>query len=141
MKKTTQDLFSKYQTSHEIKRLCKRYKNDLAHLKNMPLLLFFDFVRLIPYQIDVAPVEVVARPKYLLQMPALDCKKKSILCGCYFELNGLKYRFIGSSNRPDQTIHHIFPQVCLNGVWKNFDATYNHYIFGQQKTLTNSVIL
>jgi hypothetical protein len=99
---------------------------------------FFNLVKDIPYRRDPRPVEVVARPYYLFKHRNLgiDCKKKTIAMASYLKANGIPYRLIGSSNRPDRKIHHIFPQALIDGEFKNVDATYSQYRLFQAKNVT-----
>jgi hypothetical protein len=88
-------------------------------------------------------VEVIARPKHLLNqaMAGLDCKKKSILVGSYLKGKNLNFRLIGSSNKKNKNIHHVFPQVKSGSVWKNLDATYpNNRIFETKRVTAYEVL-
>lgn len=147
-------LENKNQTVEEIRRIAESYAGDLErfivrcndrYLKISELNKdqFFDFVKKIRYVKDISPVELVIRPAIILQNIGMgaDCKKKTIICCCYFTKNNIKYRLIGSSKRSDRKIHHIFPQILENGKWQNFDATYNHYKLAEPKEVTNAEIL
>jgi len=151
---TQEPLFDKSQTARHMKRLIETYHNDLKgffvtkngkrqSLMNLPLKDFFTFLKNIPYEKDIQPLEVIARPQVLLQRhaPALDCKKKSILMASWIRGNGYKYRLIGSSNRKTRKIHHVFPQIKTNAGFLNMDATYNDYRPFQQKKVTAWEIL
>jgi hypothetical protein len=147
-------LQDKEQTARKIKDLVNQYYSDLdsvfvvnrgvnMKITDLSLSDFFDLVKNIPYRRDPRPVEVVARPYYLFKHRGLglDCKKKSILCAAYFKYRGLPFRFIGSSNRPDKKVHHIFPQVKLDNEWLNFDATYSNYkLFGPKQVTAMGVL-
>lgn len=148
------NLINKNQTVNEIVRISKKYCDDLKksivyfkgeykRVSDLPFLNFFEFVKKIRYVKDVSPVEIVLRPEIILQNITMgaDCKKKTVLCCCYFELNKIDYRLIGSSKKQDGKIHHIFPQIFFNDSWINFDATYNHFKFGEPKTVTKAIIL
>lgn len=150
-------LADKSQTASRIKSLVKRYYTDLdsavvsgislsgdsVPLSSLPLSDYFNFVRKIPYRRDVKPIEVIARPKHILTYRNLgmDCKKKAILMGSYFQSHGIPYRFIGSSQREDRKVHHIFPQIKQNGKWLNADATYSDYRLYEPKRLTYCEVL
>ena len=141
-------LKSKYRTVKEIKYAVNSFSGDLygfPGLMGRGIEEFYDFVKRIPYTKDIKNIEVVSRPKYLLQnFPALDCKKKSILMGSYMKnkYGPGSYRYVLSSNRPDGQICHIFTQVRVEGDnWINADATYPQNIFGQKKRVTNFEIV
>jgi hypothetical protein len=147
-------LRDKKQTSDRIKEIVSRYAGDLENiflprpggtmrLSDLSLAEFFDFVRKIPYRRDKAPVEVVSRPSHIVKYLHLgmDCKKKATLLGSFLKLKGIKFRFIGSSSRPDKRIHHIFPQGFIDGEWKNIDGTYPQYRLFEPKEVTAFEIL
>ena len=159
---TTRPLQDKAETGEEMKRLIEQYSADLDTIyvmrrgnlmpvAKMSLNEFFDFVRKIPYRIDTKPREVVARPALLIKdrYLGLDCKKKSILMASYVSRNPAlqkqkaRWRLIASSRRPDGKIHHVFPQLSINGSgWKNIDATYNNYrIFEPKDYITKAEVL
>lgn len=149
------NLDDKSQTAMEIKNLVKHFKGDLKYfyvqggsgnykrLSDISLKSFFSFVKRLPYRRDTAPVEVVARPLYILKNYKLgiDCKKKTILVTSYLDLNNIPYRFIGSSRRVDKKIHHIFPQALIDNQWKNVDATYDDYELFEPKYVTSYEVL
>jgi hypothetical protein len=149
MLESREPLFDKLQTSNRIKSLCKKFNGDLNGTRSLTPYQFFEMVRKIPYRKDPKPIEVVARPKHILnhQNLGMDCKKKAILLGSYFEANKIPYRFIGSSRRQDKKIHHIFPQaMCdkdgnLTDDWTNFDATYSTYSIAMPKAVTAYEVL
>jgi len=149
-----QNLSDKKETAEKMYYLVNRYFRDLSKFKTkkngkivpvteLNIIEFFDLVRSIPYRKDVKPIEVVSRPKYILKFrkSGADCKKKGILMGAYLKYNNLPYRFMSSSRKPSGRIHHVFPQIFINGKWKNLDATYSHYKPFQKKIVTNSEVL
>jgi hypothetical protein len=154
MYESKEPLRNKYQTARVIKDLVNDYKNDLRAVKvlkghreipinDLSLKDYFNYVKNIPYRQDRNPLEIVVRPYYILkhQNLGMDCKKKAILIGSYCKLNNIPFRFIGSSKRSDKKVHHIFPQILLNGEWKNFDATYDYYKPFERKNLTYAEVL
>jgi len=147
-------LHKKEQTAEKMYWLIEAFHTDLEQIsletpsgvKPLSVLSpeeFFDFVRKIPYKRDTRPVEVIARPYYLIKdrKKGLDCKKKSILMGSYFRINGIPFRLIGSSSREDEKIHHVFIQGKIAGKWENFDCTYSHYRPYEIKHVTQAVVL
>jgi len=156
MYETREPLADKYQTASRIKSLVNTYYKDLdgvlvsgisssspVPLSSLPLDQYYSFVRRIPYRRDTKPIEVIARPYHILKYRDLgmDCKKKAILMGAYFKKHNIPFRFIGSSNRADKKVHHIFPQIKKDGRWQNADATYNDYRLFQPKTTTHAEVL
>jgi hypothetical protein len=147
-------LSDKRQTAEEIKWLVNNFYDDLKKidimqggrkkcLAELSLQQYYDFVRRLPYRRDKKPVEIVGRPKYILEQHAagLDCKKKAVLMGSFLRLYGIPFRFIGASSRQDGAIHHIYPEAKINGAWIHVDATYPRYRIGQTKRETKREIL
>jgi hypothetical protein len=147
-------LKDKRQTAEEIKWLVNNFYGDLDKidimlggrkkcLADLSLNDYYDFVRKLPYKKDNKPVEIVGRPKYILEQHSagLDCKKKAVLMAAFLKLHKIPYRFIGASSRSDGAIHHIYPEANLNGKWTHVDATYTRYRIGKPKQETASEIL
>jgi len=155
MIETREPLQNKTQTANSIKNLVNRYYTDLddvfvsggvskiQSLSELPLDQYYNFVRKIPYRRDKKPIEVISRPYHILKYRDLgmDCKKKAILMAAYFKKHKIPYRFIGSSNRADKRVHHIFPQIKRGRKWVNTDATYPDYHLYQPKTMTYAEVL
>lgn len=137
MKIRIEKLDSKYQSVNEILRLAEQYSNDLSKYFSMNISDFFNFVKNIKYVMDKKPIEIVKRPSLILKAGSADCKKKTILCIAYFIRNKISFRLIGSSTRKNKNIHHIFPQIFINGSFKNFDATYSKNKLFEKKIVTN----
>ena len=115
------------QTGDQIKWLAKTFYNDLGKNLELSLPQFHQKIRQIPYAEDLED-EVTARPAYLLDpklFPALDCKKKAVLIASYLEGTGNEWRLVANSERDDEIIHHVFPQVKIDGEWYSVDATYD----------------
>lgn len=151
---TKQVLKSKEQTGSMMYKLCSQYFKDLENIAlqtknkktptdlcNLSLPEYYNYVRQIPYKMDVKPIEVIGRPEKLVQLPALDCKKKAVLIGSYCTYHNIPFRFIACSSRADKNIHHVYPEVFLNDNWKTFDATYNNYYIGMRKRYTKKEVL
>lgn len=154
MPETIEPLYTKEQTVSGIFKLVSSYKDDLkfcliedidgftAKLSNLSLEQFFTFVKKIPYKRDDEPIEVIARPRRIIEMylagKGKDCKKAAILIGSFLSLNGFKWRLATVSTRADKKIHHIFPQMLLNDTWVNVDATYPSMKLFEIKTVTKA---
>ena len=157
MRKVSEPLASRGQTGRRMYALAAMsgdlqsiYVHDKGRpvtLASLPFPRFYNFVRRIPYRRDDAPVEVVARPRYLVERASggLDCKKKAILLGAWLNANGYRpmkeWRFVAMSSKPSGSIHHVFPQVNMSGEWKNADATYRYMRLLQPKRVTAMEIL
>lgn len=136
------DLKDRVQTGKIMYWLSKSFYRDLGILLDTDLEYFFNFVKDIPYVEDKFGWEIVARPKYLLNpeiFPGLDCKKKAILIGAWAEAHNFPYRYLAVSEHPDGIIHHVFPQLKIDGEWKIVDATYPEFaLFGLKDLITNA---
>jgi hypothetical protein len=138
---------SLYDTVYQFYDDCRKcrvlYKSNLVPFSALSLSGAFDYVRKLPYRRDGRPVEVVARPKYILSWPAIgyDCKKKGILMASWLHLHGIPFRFMTLSRLPSGRIHHVYPQAWLNGAWRNVDATYAEYQLFEPKEATNAEVL
>jgi hypothetical protein len=116
-------------------------------LAQLPLPEFYGMVRQIPYRRDNRPIEVVARPRYLIERAhlGLDCKKKAVLMGAWFNAHRLRpgrdWRFVAVSTKNSGSIHHVFPQVNLSGSWKNADGTYRYMRLFAPKRVTAIEVL
>ncbi len=157
MKVDREPLRNRFQTANRIKSLVRNYSTDLDDIyvqrqglngETVPLSALgldemFDYVRRLPYQADPKPKEIVSRPCHLFsgRFQGIDCKKKTVLMASWAKRNGVPYRFIGSSQREDQKVHHIFPQFKIDGHWINADATYPDYRIGESKELTFAEVL
>jgi len=150
MYRYAEPLNDKELTADKIKKLIKKYYNDLSTVKldntplhKLPLTKYFDFVRSIPYRKDTKPIEVISRPIHILKLMHLgmDCKKKTILIGSYLYVNKIPFRLIGSSVRPDKKIHHIYIQGKFQNRFKNIDATYPDNKLFAKKQNTKTEIL
>lgn len=153
MPNTTEPLKNARQTAAKIAFLINKYAGDLhlisietpagrKRLDELTLLQFFNFAKNIPYKLDEKPIEVVGRPYRLLsdRLGGLDCKKKTCLCGSYLKQNGIPFQLIGSSDRADKRIHHIFTKAKIKGRWRVVDSTYaRNRLFGN-KSHTKEVV-
>ena len=156
MNVTTERLSDKAQTADRMKSLVRRFFRDLEAVRirrngrdvpilSLPLPEYFDLVKNLRYTRDDKPVEIVARPKYILALSSagvgIDCKKKAILIAAYLHGIGLPWRFVAVSKKPSREVHHVFPQVLMAGEWLNVDATYPHYSIYNPQRVTKAEIL
>ncbi len=139
-----QEYEGKELTGHEMHQMVQSYWTDLAPYVCWPFSSWFDFVRLIPYESDEnrfpgRVIELVPRPAYLMDrnlFPRIDCKKKAILICAWAYGVGYPYRFIAVSQKPDKSIHHVFPQINFGDGWINADATFPEFHVGQAQPIT-----
>lgn len=147
-------LTDKAQTGKKMHMLVKRFASDLNRIKvmkkgkavslsDLSLPDYFDFVRKIKYKRDTSPVEIVARPLYIMGMTnkGIDCKKKNIMICAWLKNHNFPYRMLAVSTRKDKKVHHVFPQAKIAGDWKNLDATYSTYRPFEKKCVTYVEIL
>jgi hypothetical protein len=136
-------------TGRAMYSVVRDYHDDIGDYAAWPLPAWFDLVRYIPYESDnerfpERPMELVPRPKYLLDrslFPRIDCKKKSILIAAWAESHGVPYRFVAVSQKPNRSIHHVFPQLLVSGEWVTMDATFPEYEMGQGHPITYAEVL
>lgn len=141
---TIEPLFDKEQTCKTIYDISRRYAMDLdlcykgrTALSDLKPYEFYGVVRDIQYVQDVPGTEIIMRPIHVLRLMKGDCKKKTTLLSSYALLRGIPFRYACTSKRPDQRIHHIFPQFKIDGQYTNYDATYPWYKIGDKKLVTN----
>jgi len=143
-------LQNKEQTSKEMLDLVNRFSNDIQFfavegisLKDLTLDSYYNLISQIPFQKDIEGVEMVSRPFLLLDAPwsGWDCKKKSILMAAYLKENGIPFRFMSSSSKPNGRIHHVYPEAYIDNKWLPVDATYPHNQLFQQKEWTAKELL
>jgi len=117
---TLTDLQSPEHTAGEMVRLVKTYCKDIGERAKWPIIRFFDFVRNLEYRADPVNNETISRPAFLLEKnwPARDCDDKSILLASWCECNGVPWKFVAKSDRPDRRLHHVYVMACFNGKWK-----------------------
>lgn len=124
-------------TLSEIKKLIKESaqripENSLYDVfDNYDLQQIYNYVRNVKYVLDpIGAATAGGEDVELLKAPWAtdlfggDCDCKSIFLGMYFERHKIPYRMAVISSRPDKELHHIYPEIFLNGQWLAFDATY-----------------
>ncbi len=134
-------LINKY--NNDLDKIYVRKNGQYRPVSSLTLQEYFNIIRRIPYRRDKKPIEVVARPKHIFKHRNLgmDCKKKAVMISSYLKNNGIPYRLASSSKKINKRIHHVFPQMYLNGEWMNVDATYPHYKIFAPKTVTKFEVL
>lgn len=138
------DFESKEDTGQQMAKDVESFYLDLGPFLKWSFESWFDYVRLIPYTSDFERfpkrvIELLSRPKFLLDrflFPKIDCKKKAILIASWARGHGLAYRFLAVSQKPNKSIHHVFPQIDFGGGWVNVDATFPCFRIGQGQSIT-----
>lgn len=113
-------------TLRHIKTLIRENVNspEIANLDPYNLYEIFDFVKNIPYVADPNNFEWLQSPRWTIQRGG-DCDDKSIFIGAVLERRKIPYRMAVVSTNQDKELHHIYPEIFINGAWLPFDATYN----------------
>lgn len=149
----TEPLRNKRQTIDRMFEVAKKYSSDLdsiyikknnsyVSLSRLSLPEFYEVIKNIPYQRDIEPIEIVARPRIVwerfLTGKGKDCKKAAVMLGAYFNKKNIPWRLATVSTRKDRQVHHVFPQadIYLSGQFINVDATYPSMSIGQGKRVT-----
>lgn len=146
------ELRDKEQTGREMYDLATTYADDIDQfvdaqtgkpLSEIPLAQYYSIIRSIPFRKDTHGVEVVTRPYHLFTAPwqGWDCKKKGIALAAYLAKNGIPFRFVSVSRRPDGAIHHVLIQAMVDGEWRDVDATYPHNELFEHQTWTAAEVL
>lgn len=136
MKHSVAPLKNVEQTLAQMKRLSIQYAGDVAPYATMSIQEFYDKVKNIPYRFDLDKngrlVEILQRPLYTLNGRGFggDCDDKAICMGAWAYLNGLPFRFKAVGKRLNGNLHHVYPEIYMNGEWLVCDATYNHNTLG-----------
>lgn len=113
-------------TLRHIKTLIRENVNspEISNLDPYNLYEIFDFVKNIPYVADPNNFEWLQSPRWTIQRGG-DCDDKSIFIGAVLERRKIPYRMAVVSTNQDKELHHIYPEIFINGAWLPFDATYN----------------
>lgn len=128
-------LNEKNDTGREMLRLVSYYSADIndfflhgTRLSDLPFPTYYNYVKNIPYKRDYEGIEVVLRPRHILNFPGLgaDCKKKAILIGSWLKENHIPFDFLAVSRKPDGEFHHVIVQAETAEGPFEIDATYSH---------------
>lgn len=136
-------LTDKAQTARRMYWLADEFYSDLGGAVRIPFETWFRACARTKYARDPKGTEILARPQVLFrEFMALDCKKKAILIAAWLKANGIPYRYVAMSQRPDKLCHHVFPQAFVRGRWVNMDATYKRMVIGApKKMVTHAEVL
>lgn len=120
----------------QMRRYVDLYAGDVEPLKNLSIDGIFRYVENLPYVDDetvtrleglgIVDEEIICRPARFTELPGLDCKKKSILIGCWAKLNKIPFRFLAVNDTNflgELGITHVLCQILINGEWVSMDAT------------------
>lgn len=137
---TIPELENRAQTASLMYVFANKFKNDLLPYQDWSVVDFFEKIKNIPYIQDIEERETIARPDILLNQEyftKLDCKKKNSLMAAFFEMKGLDYIFVASSDAPEDEPHHIFILLWNDGDWIEVDATFRNNKLGMERELFN----
>jgi len=124
------------QTLEQMKRLSIVYADDIAFLGTLSIQEYYDKIKNIPYKFDLDSkgnlVEILQRPLYTLNGQGYggDCDDKAICMASWAHLNGLPFRFKAVGKTLNGKLHHVYPEILMNGQWLVCDATYPHNTLG-----------
>ena len=111
------------------------YHNDMLAFAAYTLLEIYDFIKNIPYIPDSEYAEILIRPALLLASVtgAGDCDDKAIALASGAHIRGIPYRFVSVRAHDKEMLHHVFPELYINGAWLTCDATYNFNTIGRDR--------
>lgn len=132
----TEALISYHQQVKKIAYLASVYCDDLLGVLPNNFEAFYNSVCRIPYKEDSYREEINARPKWIMKMDSIDCKKKSTLIASYCILHKIPVRFVVMSSRRDRMPHHIYTEVKKGKTWIPADATYAGNKLGKREPET-----
>lgn len=123
------------QTGPLMHYMVNTYFRDMAPYASLSLPEIFDLIKNLPYRPDPLDCETLMRPRYTMNMQGSggDCDDKSIALASWAVLNGIPYRFLAVRRRDRKTLHHVFPQLYINGKWLSTDATYSFNALGRER--------
>lgn len=111
----------------EMYRLADSYSTDLGELAGLPLDVFFDKVKQIPYRKEPGRFQFLSRPQWVLSglSPVVACANKAIMVGAWAKQNRFPFRFVAVGTALTRPVNHVYTQIFLAGLWQNVDPTYN----------------
>jgi hypothetical protein len=111
----------------EMYRLVDTYSTDLGELAGLPLDVFFDRVKAIPYRKEPGRFQFLSRPQWSLAglSPVVACANKAIMVGSWAKQNRFPFRFVAVGTVVTRPVNHVFTQIFLAGLWQDVDPTYN----------------
>jgi len=117
----------------KIRELITTHYSDMEGFKHLSIREMFDFIKTIRYVPDPPGIELVMRPKILMERKGGDCDDKTIMGCAYFKVKGIQTGFSLVSDTKGKPVHHIFTIFNQHGKWYDFDATYPHNEFLERK--------
>lgn len=115
--------------------MVNRYYRDMLPYSKYSLGEIFDIVKSIPFREDPPYEETLQRPAYTMRNRAWggDCDDKSICLASWAVLHGCPYEFIACRAFNKEALHHVYPEIFINGKWIICDATYPFNILGVER--------
>jgi len=108
-------------------------KPYLQNFDALSLKQIFNYISQLPYVPDPVndvisgndDIELIKTPE-LTNYTGGDCDDKSAMMGAILKRRGIPFRFAVTSTKPDGSLHHIYPEIEIDGFWVPFDATYSY---------------
>jgi len=109
------------------------HKDYLKPFDNWDLKKIFNYIKDLPYVDDPKndalsgydDIELIKTP-FLTNYNGGDCDDKNVFLCSILKRQGIPYRFAVTSTTPEENLHHIYPEIFIDGYWMPFDATYNY---------------
>lgn len=109
----------------EINHLIRSFHLDMVSFSEMPISEMFYFLsRYIRYIPDPETIELVMRPKILIQRRGGDCDDKTIAACSFFVCKNISNGYSIVSEDAQNQYHHIFAFFIINNKKYDFDCTY-----------------
>lgn len=144
------------ETGALMRDMAYRYAQDMAPYLHLTLNEVFDKIKKIPFRPDPPDAETLMRPRYTMRLQGFggDCDDKAIALAAYLILKGgrawtpnirprqFDWRFIAVRRADYDTLHHVFLQIYINGMWVSADPTYSFNALGREReTYIDRVII
>lgn len=115
--------------------MVRRFYGDMLPYASMTLPEVFNFIKSIPFRDDPADEEVLQRPYYTINGLGRggDCDDKAIALASWAYLHGIPYRFVAVRRADMPYLHHVYPELYINGIWMHADATYSINTLGCER--------
>lgn len=123
------------QTGVLMHEMVRRYYRDMMPYAKYSLGEIFDIVKSIPFREDPYHEETLQRPAHTMLSRAWggDCDDKSICLASWAVCNDYPYEFIACRAFEKGALHHVYPEIFINGQWTICDATYPFNILGIER--------
>ena len=123
------------ETAKYMYAMSRRYASDMLPWVHCSVREIFKIIANIPFRPDPPTEETLMRPRYTMNLRGWggDCDDKSIALGAWACLNHVPFRFIACRKPGHAVLHHVYPELYINGRWVIADCTYNINTLGHQR--------